>query len=180
MGKTAFIQNHLSSSAFYENLFTRAKKIGTARQIFGTVLIVYPCRDYFQEVVSATLKFWALVPHLMWDRYVYTSKLEVPCLKIVSTVPKIWRAVPIFLARVNGVKLSTVTTLWCLRDCKRRRLSTVTAFWRRSLEIPVEETVRMETSSKSIEAIKRFKQLLEQHYSEPLMDSLKTVSKWFV
>ena len=26
MGKTAFIQNHLSSSAFYENLFTRAKK----------------------------------------------------------------------------------------------------------------------------------------------------------
>ena len=30
-------------------------------------------------------------------------KLGVPCLKIVSTVPKIWRAVPIFLARVNGV-----------------------------------------------------------------------------
>ena len=35
----------------------------------------------------------------------------------------------------------------------------------------------METSSKSIEAIKRFKQLVEQHYSEPLMDSLKTVPK---
>ena len=28
-------------------------------------------------------------------------KLGVPCLKIVSTVPKIWRAVPIFLARVR-------------------------------------------------------------------------------
>ena len=30
-------------------------------------------------------------------------KLGVPCLKIVRTVQKIWRAVPIFLARVNGV-----------------------------------------------------------------------------
>ena len=30
-------------------------------------------------------------------------KLGVPYLKIVSTVPKIWRAVPIFLARVNEV-----------------------------------------------------------------------------
>ena len=30
-------------------------------------------------------------------------KLGVPYLKIVSTVPKIWRAVPIFLARVNQV-----------------------------------------------------------------------------
>ena len=45
------------------------------------------------------------------------------------------------------------------------------------MEIPVEVTVRMETSSKSIEAIKRFKQLVEQHYIEPLMDSLKTVPK---
>ena len=30
-------------------------------------------------------------------------KLGVPCIKIVSTVPKIWRAVPIFLTHVNGV-----------------------------------------------------------------------------
>ena len=30
-------------------------------------------------------------------------KLGVPCLKMVSMVPKIWRAVPTFLGRVNGV-----------------------------------------------------------------------------
>ena len=47
----------------------------------------------------------ALVPHYMWDRYVYT--LGVPCLKIVSKVQKIWRALPIFLARVNGVVVAT-------------------------------------------------------------------------
>ena len=39
----------------------------------------------------------------------------------------------------------------------------------------VKATGRMETSAKNIEAIERFKQLAEQHYSEPLMDSLKTV-----
>ena len=33
----------------------------------------------------------------------HVRKLGVPCLKIVSTVPKVWRAVPIFLARVNVV-----------------------------------------------------------------------------
>ena len=36
------------------------------------------------------------------------EKLGVPCLKIVSTVPKIWRAVPIFLARVNGVLVTSI------------------------------------------------------------------------
>ena len=36
-------------------------------------------------------------------------KLGVPYLKIVSTVPKIWRAVPIFLARVNEVEISLMT-----------------------------------------------------------------------
>ena len=30
----------------------------------------------------------------------------MPCLKIISTVPKIWHAVPIFLTRVNGVLLT--------------------------------------------------------------------------
>ena len=35
----------------------------------------------------------------------HDRKLGVPCRKIVSTVPKIWRAVPIFLAGVNGVLL---------------------------------------------------------------------------
>ena len=52
--------------------------------------LVYPCRDYLREVVSAPLKFWALVPPYMWDRYVHTSKIE--------------SAVPVFLARVNGVR----------------------------------------------------------------------------
>ena len=37
--------------------------------------LVYPCRDYFPEVVSAPLKFWALVPHFIWDQYVYSSKI---------------------------------------------------------------------------------------------------------
>ena len=43
------------------------------------------------------------MPHYIWDRFVYTWKIGIACLKIVSTVPKIWRAVPVFLARVNGV-----------------------------------------------------------------------------
>jgi len=36
------------------------------------------------------------------------------------------------------------------------------------LEIPVEATVRMEASTKNIEAIERFEQLVEQHYREPV------------
>ena len=38
----------------------------------------------------------------------HVEKLGVPCVKIVSTVPKIWRAVPIFLARVNGVLVTSI------------------------------------------------------------------------
>ena len=37
-----------------------------------------------------------------------------------GTVLKIWRAVPIFLARVNGVQLSDVIwsgNQWCRREC---------------------------------------------------------------
>ena len=77
-----------------KNQFTRTKNIGTARQIFGTVPRLPvpggslppsgrlpPPGDYLREVVSAPLKFWALVPHCIWDRYVYTSKIG-------STVPK--------------------------------------------------------------------------------------------
>ena len=36
------------------------------------------------------------------------------------------------------------------------------------LEFPVEATVRMEACTKNIEAIERFKQLVEQHYKEPV------------
>ena len=45
-------------------------------------------------------------------------KLGVPCLKILSTVPKIWRAVPIFLARVNGVSRASVFAahLWWVTE----------------------------------------------------------------
>ena len=60
------------------------KKIGTARQIFGTV----PRLPVSRLPPAAPLKI-----------YTFTRrKLGVPCLKIVSRVPKIWRAVPIFLA----------------------------------------------------------------------------------
>ena len=86
----------------FETPFTRAKK-SARHSKFLAPCFVYACRNYLLEVVSAPLKLWALVPHNIWDRYVYTSKLGVPCPKIVSTVPKIWRTVPIFLARVNGV-----------------------------------------------------------------------------
>ena len=43
-------------------------------------------------------------------------KLGVPCLKIVSTVPKLWRAVPIFLAR--GVSRASVFAahLWWVTE----------------------------------------------------------------
>ena len=45
-------------------------------------------------------------------------KLGVSCLKILSTVPKIWRAVPIFLARVNGVSRASVfaANLWWMTE----------------------------------------------------------------
>ena len=45
-----------------ETPFTRTKKIGSARQIFGTVPGL-PGRT-----VSAPLKFLALVPYYIWDR----------------------------------------------------------------------------------------------------------------
>ena len=81
-----------------KNQFTRAKNLGTARQIFGTVPRLPvprlppggrlppsgrlpPPGDYLWEVVSAPLKCWAPVPHCIWDRYVYTSKIG-------SAVPK--------------------------------------------------------------------------------------------
>ena len=47
--------------------FTRAKGIRTARQIFGTVPRLPVPR-------LPAPKFWALMPHYIWDRYVYTSK----------------------------------------------------------------------------------------------------------
>ena len=55
-----------------------SKKIGTARQIFGTVLKILG------------------VPKLPPGGSLGTGKR--------GTVPKIWRAVPISLARVNGVR----------------------------------------------------------------------------
>ena len=51
-------------------------------------------RTETKEVVLAPQKVWVLVPHFIWDRYVYT--FTVPCPKMVSTVPKMCRAVPIY------------------------------------------------------------------------------------
>lgn len=45
------------------------------------------------------------------------------------------------------------------------------------LEIPVEATVRMETSTKNVEAIERFKQLVEQHYKEPVNGQFEDCTK---
>ena len=53
----------------------RALKKSARHAKFLAPCLVYPCRDYLREVVSAPLKFWALVPHYIWDRYVYTSKI---------------------------------------------------------------------------------------------------------
>ena len=55
-------------------------------------------------------------------------------------------------------------------------------FWRSSLiqgglEIPVEATVRMEASTKNVEAIEGFKQLVEQHYNEPVNGQLEDCTK---
>ena len=76
--------------------FTRAKKISTARQIFGAVpRLPVPRGLGTTKILStgATLHFGPIRLNV--------ENLGVPCLKIVSTVPKIWRAV-IFFARVNG------------------------------------------------------------------------------
>ena len=45
------------------------------------------------------------------------------------------------------------------------------------LEIPVEATVRMETSTKNVEAIERFEQLVEQHYREPVNGQFEDSTK---
>ena len=45
------------------------------------------------------------------------------------------------------------------------------------LEIPVETTVRMEASTKNVEAIEGFKQLVEQHYNEPVNGQFEDCTK---
>ena len=85
--------------------FTRAKKIGTTRQIFGTVLTsLRHGTPNFRRVkrmgpkcnVGPVLKILG-VPRLPPGGSLGTGKR--------GTMPKIWRAVPIFLARLNGVKM---------------------------------------------------------------------------
>ena len=63
----------LDKTAF-KTPFISAKK-PARHATFLARCLVYPCRDYFRAVVSALPKFWALVPHYIWDRYVYTSKI---------------------------------------------------------------------------------------------------------
>ena len=94
--------SELRTGSKIETPFTRAKK--SARHAkFLAPCVVYPCRDLLREVVSAPLKFWALVPHYIWDRYVYTSKIvsAVPSNRQYSAKNLACRAD--FLARVDGV-----------------------------------------------------------------------------
>ena len=73
------------------------------RTNFFARCLVYRCRDCLREVVSAPLKFWALVPHYVWDRHVYTSKIgsAVPWNRQLGAKSLACRAD--FLARVNVV-----------------------------------------------------------------------------
>ena len=45
------------------------------------------------------------------------------------------------------------------------------------LEIPVEATVRMQAPTKNVEAIERFKQLVEQQYNEPVNGQYEDCTK---
>ena len=56
-------------------LHLHALKKSARHAKFLAPCLVYPCRDYLREVVSAPLKFWALVKHYIWDPCVYTSKI---------------------------------------------------------------------------------------------------------
>ena len=78
------------------------KKIGTARQIFGTVLTILrhgtptsTCKRIGPKCNMAPVLKILRVPRLPPGGSLGTGKR--------GTVPKIWRAVPIFLAQVNGV-----------------------------------------------------------------------------
>ena len=61
---------------YFKTPFTRAQKIGTTRQIVGTVPRL-PVRRLPPggSLGTPPPKFWALVPHYIWDRYIYTSKI---------------------------------------------------------------------------------------------------------
>ena len=94
--------SELRTGSKIETPFTGAKK--SARHAkFLAPCIVYPCRDLLREVVLAPLKFWALVPHYIWDRYVYTSKIvsAMPSNRQHSAKNLACRAD--FLALVDGV-----------------------------------------------------------------------------
>ena len=66
--------------------------------------LVYPCRDYILEVVSAPLKFWAPVSHYIWHQYVYTTKIGSGVPKNRQHGAKNLACRAAFLARgINGV-----------------------------------------------------------------------------
>ena len=87
-----------------ETPFTRAKKIGTASQIFGTVMtILRHGTPNFRRVIRIGPKC-NVAPVL--------KILRVPGLPpggSLGTVPKIWLAVPIVLASVNGLRVCRLT-----------------------------------------------------------------------
>ena len=84
--------------------FTRTKKIGTACQIFGSVPHL-PVPRQPPGGSLGTPKFLSTVATLhLRPIHLHVENWECCVLKIISTVPKIWRAVPIFLVCVNWVQ----------------------------------------------------------------------------
>ena len=85
-----------------ETPFTRAKNIGTARQIFGTVMtILRHGTPNFRRVTVSVPNVILKVPGLPPGGSLGTGK--------GGTVPKIWLAVPIVLASVNGLRVCRLT-----------------------------------------------------------------------
>ena len=84
------------------------KKIGTARQIFGTVpRLPVPRLPPGGSLGTPKILSTGATLHVGPIR-LHVENWECRALKSSArTVLKIWRAVPIFLARVNGVVVAT-------------------------------------------------------------------------
>jgi len=84
--------------------FTRTKKIGTAHQIFGSVPHLPMPRQPPGGSLGTPIFFSTVATLHLGPIRLHVKNWEYHALKIISTVPKIWRAVPIFLACVNWVQ----------------------------------------------------------------------------
>ena len=96
--------------------FTRTKKIGTARQIFGTVpRLPVPRLPPEGSLGTPKILSTGATLHLGPIR-LHVEKWECRALKSSARCQTIWRAVPIFLARVNGVP-------WVSEDVSKSHIS---------------------------------------------------------